>query len=139
MYTNITEMLARYEEQKLIELTDFEAPYQDTIIEDVLNKVISDASAEVDLYLGGRYDLPLSQTPAALVDMTCTIVYYRLHRERYTDTLRQEYDDVIKTLEKISMGKIKLNMGGEEPKSAAAIAKVSAPDRIFNRDSLKGW
>lgn len=139
MYTSLSDMQMRYEDSDLIQLTDFEEPYQGIINEAVLNKAILDACAEIDLYLGSRYDLPLAQTPAALVQMASTITFYKLQRGRGSDSDRQDYEDVLKTLKAIASGAIRLDVGGEEPKSAAAIAKVSAPDRIFNRDSLKGF
>jgi len=138
-YADKTDMLERYEEKDLIQLTDFAEPYTGEIVDEVLDKALLDASSTIDLYLGGRYDLPLSSTPPALTNMCCTLAFYRLNRGRYTEDLRQDYDDVIKRLEAISSGKIKIDQGGGEPKSAAAIAKVDGPNRIFNRDSLKGF
>lgn len=139
MYALKADMLARYEEADLIQLTDHAQPYTGAIVDDVLDKALSDAAAKIDLYLGGRYDLPLSSTPPALVDLCCTLAFYRLNRGRYTEDLRADYDDALRTLEQISTGKINLDQGGSEPKSAAAIAQVDGPNRIFNRETLKGF
>lgn len=139
MYAAKSDMLERYEELELIQLTDNAEPYTGEIVDSILNNALNDASATIDLYLGGRYDLPLAQTPAALVDLCCTLAFYRLNRGRYTEDLRKDFDDTMRILEQISQGKIKLDQGGDEPKSAAAIAEVDGPNRTFNRDSLKGF
>lgn len=138
-YAIKADMLARYEAADLVQLTDHVQPFTGGIVDAILDNALSDAAATIDLYLGGRYDLPLSSTPAALVDLCCTLAFYRLNRGRYTDDLRKDYDDAIKTLEQISTGKIALDQGGQEPASAAAIAQVDGPNRIFNRESLKGF
>lgn len=138
-YAAKADMLQRYEEKQLIQLTDIVEPWTEAIVDSVLDNALSDASSTIDLYLGGRYDLPLSSTPAALVEMCCTLAFYKLNRGRYDEDLRQDYEDVLKQLEHISSGKMKLDQGGEEPESAAAIAEVDGPNRTFNRDSLKGF
>ncbi|MBK67918.1 MAG: hypothetical protein CMP22_07280 [Rickettsiales bacterium] len=139
IYATKADMLKRYEEKQLIQLTDNVEPYTDQIVDSILDGALNDASATIDLYLGGRYDLPLSQTPTALIDMACRLAFYRLNRDRTSEEMRLDYTDVIKTLEQISQGKIRLDVGGEEPKSAAAIAKVDGPNRTFDRDSMKGF
>lgn len=139
MYASKAEMQARYEAKDLIQLTDYAEPYTSAIVDAVLDKALADATAQIDLYLGGLYDLPLSPTPVALTNMCCVLAFYRLHRGRYNEDLRKDYEDILHTLEQISQGKIKLDQGGQEPKSAAAIAQVDGPNRIFNRDSMKGF
>lgn len=138
-YATKADMLDRYEVKDLVQLTDIAEPYTGAVVDAVLLKALADASAAIDLYLGGRYDLPLSATPGALVDMCCVLAFYRLNRGRYTEDLRKDYEDVLRTLEQIAQGRISLDQGGREPKSAAAIAQVDGPDRIFNRQTLKGF
>lgn len=139
VYATKADMLKRYEERELIQLTDNIEPYTGEIVDSILDNALTDACAMIDLFLGGRYDLPLAETPPALVNMACTIAFHDLNRRSMTDEIRAAYDDVQKILDKISKGIIPLDAGGSEPKSAAAIAKVNAPDRTFNRDSLKGF
>jgi len=136
-YANKTDMQARYEDQKLIELTDRVEPYQNIIIDSVMNIALDDASAVIDMYVGGRYKVPLSPAPQSLIKICCTLAYYGLHRGHHHDELRQTYEDALSYLEKIAAGKIELNQLGAEAPSATATAVVEAPDRIFNRDSLK--
>ena len=137
-YATKSDMLKRYEESELVQLTDIEEPYTSAIVDSVLDNALDNASASIDLYLH-RYDLPLSSIPAALIEMTCTLAFYKLNRNRITEDMRQDYEDVMKMLGDISSGKAKLDAGGNEPTSAAAIARVDGPNRTFNRDSLKGF
>lgn len=138
-YATKLDMLARYEEKELIQLSDFIEPYTEQIVDSVLTSALNDASATIDLYIGGRYALPLASVPPSLVDMAAKIAYYNLNRGRYTESIRQDYDDVLRRLEKIASGAIKLFLDNKEPKSAAAIAEVDGPNRVFNSDSLKGY
>ena len=139
VYATKSDMLKRYEERELVQLTDNADPATGAIVDSVLDNALEDATATIDLYLSGRYDLPLAETPAALVKMACTLAFYQLNEGRTTEEIRQDYEDVLKALSGIASGRIKLNAGGSEPKSAAAIAQVEAPNRVFNRDSLKGF
>lgn len=137
-YATKADMLQRYEERELSQLTDIVEPYTGAIVDSVLDQALDDGGATIDLYLH-RYDLPLASVPPALVNMNCKLAFYNLNRNRMTDDIRQDYEDVMKSLDHIASGKIKLDSGGNEPQSAAAIAQVDGPNRTFNRDSLKGY
>ena len=139
MYADKAEMLERYEAKELIQLTDFIEPYTDAIVDYVLENALEDASATIDIYIASRYRLPLNDVPPALTEMACVLAFYKLNRGRVTESLRQDYEDVLKRLEGIASGKIRLDIGGDEPQSQAAIAKVDGPNRTFNRDTLKGF
>lgn len=139
MYAGKSDMLKRYEAKELIQLTDMAEPATEEIVDSVLENALEDATSTIDMYIGGRYRLPLSAVPKALTDMACVLAYYRLSRGRTNEAMRQDYEDVLKRLESIAAGKIRLDFQGDEPQSQAEIAKVDGPDRIFNRDTMKGF
>jgi phage gp36-like protein len=139
MYADKTAMLKRYEEKELIQLTDMIEPYTAAIVDAVLNNALEDATSTIDMYIGSKYRLPLGSIPPALEEMACVLAFYRLNRGRTTEELRQDYEDVLKRLTDIAAGKIRLDFQGDEPQSQAEIAAVDAPNRTFNRDTLKGF
>jgi phage gp36-like protein len=133
------EMIDRYGDQALIDLTDHIEPYTNTIVDPVLNAAILDATAQVTSFIAGRYRLPLASTPNALKRPVATIVYYILHKTRVTDDARKEYEDALRYLSQISRGEVRLDIEGQEPSSAPADARVEGPEGIFSRESLKGY
>lgn len=137
-YANKAEMQVRYEDQKLIELTDREEPYTDAIVDPVLDVALEDASAIMDDYIGTRYSLPLADVPSSMKRICCVIAFYQLHKGMADDETKQDRDDALRHLQKIAKGAINLIQGGDEPKSSKAEAIVEAPTRTFNRDSLRG-
>lgn len=132
-------MIGRFSEQDIIELTDRVEPSTDTIVDDVLNLAISGADGMVDSYISARYKTPLNPVPEMIKTCSGSIAYYQLCRDRYTEETHAQYKDALKYLQDISNGKAHLVAQGVEPSSAFAEARVEAPDRVFNRDSLKGF
>ncbi|PZQ45163.1 MAG: hypothetical protein DI551_08220 [Micavibrio aeruginosavorus] len=138
-YASKTDMIKRYSEASLIELTDRVQPYLQAINDDVLNAALDDATALINSFVGKLYRLPISAVPSVLVRHTCSIAYYDLHRGRYPDEVRKEYEDTMSYLDKIAKKVVVLDLDGSEPQSALAEARVEGPARIFNRDSLKSF
>ena len=139
-YANKADMLARYEEKYLVQLTDREEPYQDIIVDDVLDAALNDASAVIDGFIGRLYKLPLADNPPLLIKICCVMAYYNLHRGMADDEVKADRKDQMGILDKIAQGKMDLfNTSQSEPKSAPADARVDGPPRIFNRDNLKGF
>lgn len=140
VYATKSDMLNRYEEKSLIQLTDRTEPYTDVIVDSVLNTAIADASALIDGYIGRRYKLPLADTPPLLTKICCVLTYYALHRGMADEETIKDRKDQMDILDRIEIGKLDLfNSVDTDPKSAPADARVAAPDRMFNRNSLKGF
>ena len=61
-----------------------------------IQSAINDASSEIDLYLAGRYVLPLlPPIPVALKRCACDIVRYYLWDTQTTDHIRGRYLDAV--------------------------------------------
>ena len=139
MYATKSDMEQRYTGADLIQLTDRVEPYTNAIVDSVIDGALDDASALVDSYIAKRYDLPIASIPKALILQTCAIAFYKLHQGRYPDEVRKDYEDAISFLNKVSAGKIVLDVGGVEPLSTPADARVKSPEQKFSRESLKGF
>jgi len=139
MYITKQQMIERYGEQSLVELTDRTAPYSEDIVDAVLDVAIADAAALVDSFVSGRYDLPLVAVPSILRGYTGDIAFYKLHRGMYSDEVRKSYEDALDFLKRLADGKVFLDVAGSQPKSSPADARVEGPPRIFSKDSLEGF
>ena len=86
------DLLERFGEKELIELTDREA--YAVINDNVLQKAIEDAEAEAGAYLQAA-GLVLKAPPKALVIKTCDIARYYLYENGVTDIVEARYKQAI--------------------------------------------
>lgn len=138
-YATQQDMINRYGQQQLIELTDRADPPAGAIDATVLQAALDEASSTIDGFLLRRYALPLTTVPTIVRRACEAIAWFDLHRGRYTDEDRDAYNDAFKLLTQISQGTVLLDVAGVEPPSAAAQAVEQSSDRVFNKDKLKGF
>lgn len=131
-YNTKQNMIDRYGEEELIQLTDRVAA---GVIDDaVLNQGIADAAAEIDGYLGGRYQLPLAVTPPILTVYACDMTRYRLYDDAATEQVEKRYQDAIKFLRFAADGKVQLGPtadGGKPTPAGGAV--MESGGRIWGR------
>ncbi|MBI1214548.1 MAG: DUF1320 domain-containing protein [Alphaproteobacteria bacterium] len=138
-YATQGDMVTRYGEDQLIELTDRADPPAGVIDAAIMAAALADADAKINAYISRRYTLPLAETPALLRQTAEAISYFILSRGRHSTQDREAYDDALKQLADLGTGAATLNIPtGEEPASSAARAAETGPGRVFSRDSLKG-
>lgn len=134
-YTTKSEMIGRFGETEIVELTD----RNDAGVVDaaVLNKALADADALIDGYLAGRYTLPLASTPAILMALASDIARFKLWDDRATEEVRKRYDDALAQLKLIAQGVIVLPPDALGAKPAAAVGmEYYSQERVFTADSL---
>jgi len=106
---------------------------------DLVARALSDADAEIDSYLSGRYALPLATVPAVLVRVACDVAVYRITAEYgagLTDERRQRYEDAVGWLKRVASGDVSLGLPPqEEPASSspAVPGLISGKPRAFDR------
>jgi len=124
-------------EKQLIRLTDDE---NTGLINTVrLDEAIDSAAEEIDAYIGSRTKLPVSGTaPPILGKFNTDIAIFNLYSrfsENIPETREDRYKNAIKTLEKISEGKLSFGIQPlPDPPSAdeyAAAGQISARDKMF--------
>lgn len=106
-----------------------------------IERALSDADAEIDAYLGGRYQLPLSSNSAVLVRIACDIARYRLWAERASEEVRRRYEDARRFLEALAKGDVTLGLPeAQQPPKPMAMAAAKAGDApIFTRAGTEGF
>ena len=137
-YATQQNMIDRFGEQELIELTDRD---QLGVIDAVvLAQALADADAEINAYLVSRYTLPLASVPPVLVKFAADVARYQLYDTRATEMVKARYDDAIKFFKMLASGAVSLGLDtASEPVADVGGVQVSAPDRVFNDDSLAGY
>ncbi len=138
MYATKQDMIDRFGEEPLIELTDRADPPTGEVDDAVLDSALNEASATIDSYIARRYKLPLASPPAVLKGRCMTIAWYSLHRGRHTEETRADYTDTLEFLRQLSTGVALLDVEGTEPVSAHAQARAISSGRTFSRKKGKG-
>lgn len=103
-----------------------------------ITAALEDGAAEIDLYIGQAYDLPLSTVPAYLVLANVEISVYRLAytADVLTEAITKRYEAHIKRLELMACGK--LSLGVTDAESDSVDVTIESDDREFSRSKLSG-
>ena len=132
-YATQPDMVVRFGEPELVQLTDrFEAPLG-LIDAAVLGQALARAGAEIDSYIATRVALPLATVPARLVDVACDLARYHLYTSAVPEHVATRYADAIKWLELVAKGV--LSLGIEEPAGnvGMGLAEMVSEPRLFRR------
>lgn len=141
-YAQKSDLVTRFGEQELIQLTDRVSIPPSTIDDTVLDRALDDASGLIDGYLGKVYALPLPTVPANLVKLACDVARYYLRGEsaEKDGAVARAYGEAVTWLRDVSLGRVKLDDGGTTPPVAPGSAgRVQASPPVFTRDSLRGF
>ncbi|TPL49091.1 DUF1320 domain-containing protein [Mesorhizobium sp. B2-4-4] len=136
------DLIDRFGEKELRELTDRTNRPPTTIDDTVVGRALSDATALIDGYIAKKYSLPLVSVPDILVKTASDVARYYLHGKAADkdSPVAAAYNQAVAWLKDVAKGLVELDDGGEIPEPAGGGAiKTSAPDRVFTRDSLKGF
>lgn len=139
-YASQNDMIERFGEREVRILTDREN--MGLIDAAVLAYALTQADAEIDGYLQGRFALPLASVPVLLVGIACDVARYRLAGTdiRETDPIRTRYKDAIKLLTSISKGELQLGLSaGGQPAPETGAVRVVEGDRVFTPGTLSDY
>lgn len=137
-YATQQNMIDRFGEQELIELTDH--ANTGAINATVLGQALADADAEINAYLTSRYTLPLASVPPILVKFAADVARYQLYDTRASEQVKARYDDAIKFFKMLASGAVSLGLDPvNQPVADVGGVQVNAAARVFNDDSLGGY
>jgi len=131
-YCKPQDMVERYTEQELIQLTDRENTGD--IDFTVLESAINDASSEIDGYLAA-YPLPLVIVPRVLTRFSCDIARYYLYDDHAPERVEKLYDNAIDFFKLVAKGTVSLGVdnAGQQPITADN-AQMQSGGRVFGRN-----
>ena len=128
----------------LIQLTDDDENPLGVINTTTVAECIADASVQVDSYLVGRYALPLSPLPPIIVSITADLAAYGIYALRPAfdppKVIQDRRDAALALLARIQDGRMPLYEPVTLPPATGGNAvQFTGPDRLFTRDSMKGF
>jgi phage gp36-like protein len=151
-YCTLDDITKALEEATVIQLTDDELLKPAAIepgnpdhaaIVGRIEEAIETADAEIDGYCAVKYSVPLAPVPAVVSKLSVELaVYYLYSRRSVPEKIEKRYDKAVARLKDIARGLLSLGVKPEPAASAAADsaeANKTADDRVFTRDSLKGF
>lgn len=139
-YATQAQMIERFGERMLVELTDRGDVATGAIDAAAVARALSDTDAVIDGYLAARYKLPLVETPPQLLDLALSIAIWKLHPSEPDPKIAEDYKGAMKALVQISNGTVRLPAAGVEPASGGSAGVVTIDrDRELSPESLKGF
>ncbi len=131
-------MVDRFELDELIQLTDTTGT--GIIDESKVKAAIADASNIIDGYLGGRYNLPLANSPAVLVRLCANMARYNLYDNAVSEVVERNNKAALDFLHNVGTGKIKLGLTSDSQElESDQVIQIDSDETVFNRDRSKGF
>ena len=141
MYATVDQLKAVIPPRDLELLTDFERGGETSDAR--LVQALEDATAEINSYIGKVVNLPLAAPPHLLTVIGRDLAMHRLylnlgHNMAVYDRLRKSS---IATLRDIADGKTAIGDDGDgtDQLTSPGVAMTDGAERLFTRDSLKGF
>ena len=127
-------------DRELIQLTDRSDPPADAIGAAIVEAALGWADDQVNAYVSAAYKLPLVATPRLVRDLATDLARFRLYKEAAPDEVQKRYDTAMATLKAIGAGRAKIpDLEGSDPPAREGAILVDMPDRLFSRDSMRGF
>lgn len=142
-YVNLQQLIDRYGQTLLVDLTDRGAVATGAIDETVVNRALADTDAMINARIALRYDLAsvAADVPELLVDIALCIAIWKLYRFEPPQKIKDDYTDAKLQLREIGDGTSRLPIeGGGEPQGTGETgARVTDRERPFTEETMKGW
>ncbi len=137
-YATQADLIKRYGRHVIQTISDDENSGE--LDETQVEAALTDASNTIDVYIGGRYTLPLSSAPVALNLHACHLARYFLEKNYATEQARKDYEDSIRFLEQVAAGKISLGLAADNTTvESDNTAIIQSAGSVWAREKSKGF
>jgi phage gp36-like protein len=140
-YATVAQFIEAFGQVEAVELSNLDDLEIVVVRDEILERALNDASAEMDSYFW-RYTLPFVSLPQPLIGCCLDIARHRLDRVREREDVRARYEDWRKWLELVAKGTIRLGVDAAQaavtPQADTEVWSTSA-DRQYTNDSLAGF
>lgn len=131
-YCSQDDLISRYGEDEILSLTDDQGT--GAIDAAKVTQAIGDASATIDGYLAGRYQLPLATVPAVLNRLAAEIARYFLWDNGASEPIQKRFDDAVIYLVSVSKGTVALGLSSSGDKAPVSDgAEMVSDGHVFSR------
>jgi phage gp36-like protein len=139
MYATSADLINKFGELQLAKLTNTD-PNNDVPNGDRLALALEEATAEIDMYLGKCYVVPLTTVPAGIKFKAIALARYHLESGcDCSEKVQKQYEDAIKWLTEVCCGDCPPDIGiPKKSDRRDGLAYVTQP-RVFDRHSLQGY
>jgi phage gp36-like protein len=128
------DLIDRFGNQEVLELSD--RSNTGSIDATVVSRALTDADAEINGYLDGRYTLPLTTVPTVIVRLAADIARYYLYDDRVTDAVKARYNDAVGYLQSVAKGIVSLGLDASNAQAVPSPGvKIISNDRVFTNGS----
>lgn len=137
-YATLADMLARYGDAELTQLSDIATPRTGALVSAVIDRALADASAWIDGYLVGRYPLPIADATAlAKLNLDCAAEARFLLMTTLVDEAAQKaHDERVAFYRAVAKGDIALIAAADIPPAVGVGAVMFTPGgKVFARES----
>lgn len=135
-YATQQDLIDRFGERELIELTDRAKPATGAIDVTVVGKALTDADHEINARVAPRYAVPLSPAPDIIVRRAADIARYFLHGNRATDQVGDAYAAAIAFLKDVAAGRAALGIPVAAAASGGSV-QFNESGKVFSRDAFE--
>lgn len=137
-YITVADLQKRFGEDEILALADRDG--DDIVDTDVIDQAIADVAAVIDVYLSGRYQVPLESPPTIVQSIAADLVRFKLMDNRATEEAEKRYKDAIQLLRDIAASRASLPVAEVSANNAALpVGKKTDSDRIFSASTLEGF
>ncbi len=138
-YATKQDLIERFGEDELVDLTDRAEPPAGAIDEAVLGEALATADGQIEAHLRVRYAVPVAPVPDLLVGVAADIARYRLYTDNPPEVVSDRHKAAMKTLGDLARGIITLDATAATEASSGGSVRISTPDRVFTSKTLKGF
>lgn len=136
-YCTQQDMVDRFGELELIQLTDRHDV--NAIDTDVLDRAMERGASLIDSYCRVRYQIPLNPVDPMIIDLNADLARYHLYDDSASEQVTKNHDEAMRMLKQISQGVLQLTADGLTGTSSSGSPQFDSGERVFSRDSLKGF
>lgn len=137
-YCAQTDLVERYGEDELVQVTDRSSPPSGVIDATTVARACGDATATIDSYARGRYATPLAAANVAVVlPYACAIARWHLHEDGHPEHVEHGYKAAINWLKDLAAGRVGLpdTTAPTPPEDGSVFGvAVSAPTPVFTAE-----
>lgn len=116
MYITRKDLVDRFSQREIDRLEANIKNNVDNTDTDPVSTAINDAEDVINGYIAAQNDMPLLIIPSSVSRACSVLARYYLYKDKPTEQVRTDYEDAIRWLEQVSIGRIKLVLEAKQPK-----------------------